>query len=66
MDNNKLKLFKNEGEVLSYAKINGYDEGNAKSLVQKWSELQKSKSVTKNSKKITMMEEDKIEIKTQL
>ena len=66
MDNNKLKLFKNEGEVLSYAKINGYDDGNAKSLVQKWSELQKSKGVTKNSKKVTILEEDEIEVKTQL
>lgn len=40
MTNDKLKLFKSEEELVSYAKINGYDTGSTDELLKRWKDLE--------------------------
>ena len=46
MNTDKLKLFKSEEEVKHYARVNGYDENDAKKMLDDWNNLG-----TENSKK---------------
>ena len=40
MNNDKLKVFKSEADVRSYAKVNGYDKGGIDKLVTRWETLE--------------------------
>ena len=36
MNTDKLRLFRTEEEIRSYAKVNGYDEGGTTKLIAQW------------------------------
>ena len=54
MNTDKLKLFKSEEEVKHYARVNGYDENDAKKMLDDWNNLgtENSKKSKKNHKKV--------------
>ena len=51
MNTDKLKLFKSEEEVKHYARVNGYDEKDAKKMLNDWNNLSTEDS---KKKKISM------------
>lgn len=64
MNTDRMKLFKTEEEVRSYAKVNGYDEGGINRLVAMWkSATSENKDLIKGSKKFGFMSTDAIETK---
>jgi len=66
MNIDKLKVFKTEDELRSFAKVNGYDEGATTTLVAKWKSIGDEPIVRINAKKVTVMVENDIETKNTL
>ena len=52
MNTDKLKLFKSEEEVKHYARVNGYDEKDAKKMLNDWNNLSTEDSKKSKKKKI--------------
>ncbi len=50
MNTDKLKLFKNEDEIKSFAKVNSYGEKGTQDLISQW-KIIKSTPLTKEPKK---------------
>lgn len=50
MNTDRLKLFKSEDEIKSFAKVNGYGEKGTQELISQWNAI-KSAPVTKEPKK---------------
>lgn len=49
MNTDKLKLFRSEDEIKSYASVNGYDEAGVNRLIAKWKSV-KADRETPNKK----------------
>ena len=60
MHTDRLKLFKTEEEVRSYAKVSGYDKGDADKLVAQWKSSTQDpvKEVKKGKKKFGILSSD--------
>jgi hypothetical protein len=58
MDTDRLKLFKTEEELRSYARVSGHDQGGADKLVAQWKVLQSGdpKEVKKGFKKFGIID----------
>ena len=54
MNTDKLKLFKREEEVKHYARVNGYDEKDAKKMLNDWNNLSTEDSKKSKKKKVSM------------
>ena len=54
MNTDKLKLFKSEDEVKHYARVNGYDENDAKKMLDDWNNLGTENSKKSKKKKVSM------------
>jgi hypothetical protein len=57
MNIDRLKIFKTEDEVRSFAKVNGYDQGGANKLVAQWKSSTQTpvKEIKKGVKKFGIM-----------
>ena len=60
MDTDRLKLFRTEEEVRSYARVSGYDQGGADKLVAQWKSSTQDpvKEVKKGKKKFGILSSD--------
>jgi len=63
MNTDRLKLFKTEDEIRSYAKVNGHDEGGTNKLVAQWKSATSDRELVKGSKRFGFMKTDVIETK---
>jgi len=64
MNTDRLKLFRTEDEVRSYAKVSGFDEGGTNKLVAQWkSATSESKDLIKGSKRYGFIDTNAIETK---
>ena len=63
MNTDKLKLFRNEEEVRSYARVNGQDEAGVNRMVAQWKSATAEKELVKGSKRFGFMKTDVIETK---
>ena len=63
MNTDKLKLFRNEEEVRSYAKVNGQDEAGINRMVAQWKSATTEKELVKGSKRFGFMNTNAIETK---
>ena len=54
MNTDKLKLFKSEEEVKHYARVNGYDENDAKKMLDDWNNLGAEDNKKSKKKKVSM------------
>ena len=55
MNTDKLKLFKSEEEVKHYARVNGYDENDAKKMLDDWNNLGSENSKKSKKQKVSMV-----------
>lgn len=63
MNTDKLKLFRSEEEVRSYAKVNGQDEAGINRMVAQWKSATTEKELVKGSKRFGFMNRNAIETK---
>jgi hypothetical protein len=57
MNTERLKLFRTEEEVRSFAKVNGYDQGGADKMVAQWKSATQNpvKEIKKGTKKFGVL-----------